>query len=272
MVRCGCDWHSLDASALISLDSGQAFRWKKGSDGLWRGVISDCLWVLCAEVMERVEASSPLYAFFNMSLDWEGICKKLSGIDPYLDSALDEFKGLRILKQNHFETLLSFIVSSCNNIRRISGIIERFCSFFGKPVLKSVPEGSDVSGLYSFPRPPELDGVTVRDLECCRMGLRSQYIVDAVEKINSGEVDLEGIERMPFDQAKKELMKISGVGDKVASCVLLFSYSFLEAFPKDVWIKRVLENRIGGKTERNFGEYAGVAQQYMFMKARQEKF
>ena len=272
MIRRDSDWHSLDASALISLDSGQAFRWKKGLDGLWRGIISDCLWVLSADVMGTIETSSPLYAFFNMNLDWEDIRGKLLGTDPYLDAALEEFKGLRILKQNHFETLLSFIVSSCNNIRRIAGIIERFCSFFGRPVQRSVPEGLDVSGLHSFPSLSELNGVTVSDLECCRMGFRSQYIVDAVEKVNSGEVDLDGIERMPFDRAKKELMKIKGVGDKVASCVLLFSYSFFEAFPKDVWIKRVLDNCVGGKTERDFGEYAGVAQQYMFMKARQEKF
>ena len=261
----------LDPSALISLDSGQAFRWKTNGDGVWRGVIGDCLWTLEPEVLADISPKTPLYDFFNMGLDWSGICNRLLGIDPYLDSAISEFSGLRILRQGHFETLISFIISAFNNIGRISGIIERLCMRFGKPIERFFPsKPSDSAVFRSFPGPSDLDGITEKDLECCRMGFRAEYVVDAVRKVNSGEVDINAIQDMPFKQAKKELMRIKGVGDKVASCVLLFSYSFFEAFPKDVWIKRVLADKVGGKSESDFGEYAGVAQQFLFMKVRNE--
>ena len=260
----------LDKSALISLDSGQAFRWQKNDSGLWQGVLGDCLYVLTDDVLLNIESNGELHNFFNMSLDWNSIVTDMRGIDKYLDSALDEFNGLRILHQNPFETILSFIISSCNNITRIKKIIESFCRLFGKPVRSSFPDGFNINGCFSFPSVADIRGIKPKDLEACKMGFRSEYICDAVEKISSGEVDLQKIDCLDYEQAILELKKIKGIGDKVASCILLFSYSFLESFPKDVWIKRVMKEKFNGMNENIFGKYAGVAQQYLFMKVRSE--
>jgi N-glycosylase/DNA lyase len=162
--------------------------------------------------------------------------------------ALDFGKGIRILRQDKWEALLSFIISQNNNIPRIKKIIASMRSYFG-----------------GFPKATQIASENVENLKQFKLGYRAEYIANAAKRVTSGETDLTSIAEMPYSSAKKELLKILGVGSKVADCVLLFGMHKLEAFPVDVWIKRALQTFYPLSAPECFtGEYAGLAQQYLF--------
>ena len=146
-------------------------------------------------------------------------------------------------------------------IGRIKGIIERLCEGFGE----------EKNGYYAFPTPEKMATLTVDDLAPLRSGFRAKYLVDAAQKIASGEVNLNNPKNLPLDDARAELMKIKGVGPKVADCALLFSHRQDRAFPKDVWIKRAMDTLFGGELPKIAEDYAGIAQQYIFFYARDTK-
>ena len=201
------------------------------------------------------------------------IKKYLESHDETLKKCIDFGGGIRILHQDIWETIISFIISANNNIPRIKKILETMCREFGDKIdfkynsKLGIPEGE----YYSFPEPERLNSLSIEDLACLRAGYRDKYIMDAAEKVSSGEVNLKDIPEMPTELAKKELLKIKGVGGKVADCILLFSMGRYELFPKDVWIKRIL-NQVYGVEEKEtdsfvtekYGNYAGFAQQYMY--------
>ena len=165
--------------------------------------------------------------------------------------------GIRILKQEPFEALCSFIISQNNNIPRIKGIIERLCLHFGEPFLYHNETR------YAFPTPKKLASCTPEDLAPLRAGFRAKYLIDAAKRIASGEIDLEAVRKMPLPDAKAKLQTISGVGPKVADCALLYGLHRTECFPMDVWMKRAV-SLLPKLSPADFGENAGIAQQYLF--------
>lgn len=239
---------------------GQCFRWKELPNGDFTGVVKGKRLTVHSEG-EFTEISGAeekddefLRQYFDMDADYGRYIEILSA-DETLCAACRCSGGIRILRQEPFETLISFIISQNNNIPRISGIIDRLCRKFGK----KIDEES-----WSFPEAEDLRGIKPEDLSELRAGFRARYICDAVEKVNSGEICFEEIHRMPLDEAREKLKEIVGVGNKVADCVLLFAFHKTDAFPKDVWVKRIMaEFYPEGLPECTKG-IEGIAQQYLF--------
>lgn len=258
---------------------GQCFRWNPEADGSYTGVaFSKVVNISCGKntlVIKNItsdEFNSQWKYYLDLETDYNRIKNSLS-FDRNVKTAMDFGWGIKILNQEIFECLISFIISTQNAIPRIKRIVSKFSEMYGKKL------DFDGKTYYAFPTIDELIGVTEADLEPLKAGYRAAYIVDAVSKIKSGEVNLENLKRMSYDEAKKQLMKIKGVGPKVADCVLLFSCGKKEAFPIDVWVKRTVqtlylnesakEKEISTFAIEHFGQYAGVAQQYLFYYARE---
>ncbi|MBQ8195458.1 MAG: DNA-3-methyladenine glycosylase 2 family protein [Oscillospiraceae bacterium] len=238
---------------------GQCFRWQEREDGRFHGIAHGRYISLsqgdgCVTLHDISEEDIPLWEdYFDISTDYAEMISRLSA-DKTLAAACKSSGGIRLLKQEPFEALISFIISQNNNIPRISGIIGRLCESFG----------TEINGGYSFPTAEQLNGITPDDLAPLRAGFRARYICDAVNKVNSGEVDFSEIAVLPLDEAREKLKLIVGVGDKVADCVLLFGFARRNAFPKDVWVKRLMaEFYPDGLPECTLG-IEGIAQQYLF--------
>lgn len=239
-----------------TLDCGQAFRWEKIEseyDSTYKGFFLDTSLTISqdgnkfifhdtsAENFEKIWIN-----YFDLKRDYGKIKLRLSA-DETLCKACEYAGGIRLLKQDFWECLCSFIISQNNNIPRIKGIISRLCEHYGH-----------------FPTAFELAEETPESLDFLRAGFRSKYIIDSAEKVAAGEIDYKKIKNMPIEEARKKLMEIKGVGPKVAECVLLFGANFTEAFPKDVWIKRVMEKYYPNGLPMCTENIQGIAQQYLF--------
>lgn len=244
---------------------GQCFRWQEDENGFFTGIVGEKSLSLSQSgdeiTLHGVSKSDiPFWEdYFDLSTDYSAYIKTLSQ-DPVLKAACAAAPGIRILRQEPFETLISFIISQNNNIPRIAGIIGRLCESFGEKL----------DGGYSFPTAKRLCGVTEEELAPLRAGFRAKYIVDAVNKVNSGETDFSLIGELPTAEARELLKRIKGVGDKVADCVLLFAFHKLDAFPKDVWVKRVMARFYPDGLPECTKGIEGVAQQYLFDYIRQQ--
>lgn len=245
----------------LCLFCGQAFRWIKNDDGSFHGIVNGKVCDIvqteneiifkntCTEDFENI-----WLPYFDLTRDYSAICDKIS-LDSNLKQAVNEYYGIRILKQDPWEALCSFIISQNNNIPRISGIISRLCESFGE----KIGEGD-----YSFPSYERLSQVSIDDLSPLRAGFRAKYIVDAVQKLTKGDISLEKIAQMPIDEARQELMKIKGVGAKVAECTLLYGFGRIDAFPVDVWVKRIMAEMYPDGLPECTKDNEGIAQQYLF--------
>jgi N-glycosylase/DNA lyase len=252
----------------LCLDCGQAFRWSEVEPELWHGVafgrylklgLKDgalTLYNTSAEDFDNIWRD-----YFDFDRDYGKIITEISE-NEVLASAAGFADGIRILRQEPWEALCSFIISQNNNIPRIKGIVERLCENFGEEIAE---------GFYSFPSAERLASLTVEDLAVLRSGFRAKYILDAARKVASGEIDLEALKTEELDDAREKLMTIYGVGAKVADCTLLFGLSHIDAFPKDVWIKRAMAKLFDGELPACAVPYAGIAQQYIFHYARMTK-
>lgn len=248
----------------LTLDCGQAFRWKKEPDGSFSGVafgeylnISQQGETIIfkntdIDVFERVWVS-----YFDLNKDYESVCKKLKE-DELISSTIDAYYGIRILNQDSWEALVSFVISQQNNIKRIKGIIDRLCTGYGERL---------ENGNYAFPTPERLAKLSVEDFEALGTGYRAKYLESLSKNVYNGIIDLDKIKGLSLDEARKELLNIYGVGIKVANCALLFGFGFYSAFPVDVWMKRVMEYYPDGLPEC-FKGIEGIAQQYLFHWAR----
>lgn len=251
-----------------TLDCGQSFRWVKNDDDSFTGVAYGK--VVTASYSDGVLAitgdgdlDEKLWRrYFDLDLDYADIKSKLSSMHPVLLEASEYAGGIRILNQEPFEALITFIISQNNNISRIKGIVNRLCENFGEKI-------DDKH--YSFPTAQRLAVLSVDDLAVIRAGFRHRYIIDAAQRVASGEIDLEKLRKIDYEYAQKELMKITGVGVKVADCVLLYGLHRLESFPLDVWMKRAMVVLFDGMKGDEFGEYGGIAQQYIFHYSRMHK-
>lgn len=242
-----------------TLESGQAFRWRECDDGVFEGVAMDRFLKirqqgdeLCFFDTSEKEYKEIWEDYFDLKRNYAAIIKRANE-DSRLIPMTALCKGIRILKQPAFETLCSFIISQNNNIPRIKGIIERLCNNFGEPVNKGM----------AFPTAEKLAACNEDDLSVLRCGFRAKYIIDAAQKYISVP-SFKSIKGMSYNDAKGELMKIKGVGPKVADCTLLFGFGFLEAFPIDVWMKRAMEQYFPDGLSPDLSDCAGVIQQYIF--------
>ena len=247
----------------LTLDCGQAFRWEEQEDGSWSGAAYGKYLNIRKDGERFVlkttseDFNAVWYNYFDFDRNYEAICERLKK-DTLVASTIDEYYGIRILNQDPWEALVSFIISQQNNIKRIKGIIKRLCNQYGEEICE---------GWYSFPSAEALSALSVEELEAIGTGYRGKYIKKLADDVANGKIDLERIKNMRLEEAKSALLDIYGVGIKVANCALLFGFQFIECFPVDVWMKRVLEFYPDGLPEC-FRGYEGIAQQYLFHWAR----
>ncbi len=252
---------------------GQAFRWKPKDDGFFGVALGKEIFAQqengIVKLFGTQEKGCEFIRYFDLERDYSTI-KKQYAHDPYLQKGMEYAGGIRVLRQPPFETLISFIISSNNNVLRISKIIETICQRYGEKIKEH----------YDFPTADVLASLSVQDLEKCGTGYRARYIIETAKMICGG-FDLDGLRKASYFEARHRLTALPGVGPKVAECVALYSLGFTQAFPGDVWMKKVLCNVYGytGKNDADlrafvdekFGEYAGIAQQYLFHYARNNK-
>lgn len=244
----------------LSTDCGQSFRWTKNEDGSFHGIVgkkSIDIFQNNEEIIfkdtTKEDFENLWIKYFDLERDYEKICTAFD--DNYLKAACDEFYGIRILRQEPWETICSFIISQNNNIPRIKGIISRLCENFGEKINEND---------YSFPSYELLSELNEDDFAPLRAGFRNKYIMDAARKFASGELSIEEIEKMPIEEARRELMKIKGVGAKVAECSLLYGFGRIEAFPVDVWVKKIMAELYPDGLPSCTKGFEGIAQQYLF--------
>jgi len=256
-------------------ECGQCFRWNPVRDGAYSDANSNTYIGVAMGKAARIrrdggsvfitgtlkDFNTIWRDYFDLDRDYESIC-----IDDYMTAAADFGAGIRILKQDKWEALCSFVLSQCNNIPRIKSIIEKFCTLFGEPV------DFEVHTYRAFPSAEKTAGLTLEDLAPLRCGYRAPYILEAARAVSGGSIDLEALASGTPENALNTLKKISGIGDKVASCAVLFGLHMLDAFPIDTWIKKAIaENYSEGLDPSVFSPYAGIAQQYMFYHIRSRK-
>ena len=275
------DVENFDAKAIFTC--GQAFRWYEEKDGSFTTVHLGRVLNVLNEDDKVIFKGTNLEEFneiwidyFDLNTNYQSIRKSLAN-NEILANAMEYGKGIRILNQNHFEMLISFIISANNMIPRIRKSIEVISMRYGKFICED-----ENRKYYSFPTVEELSKVTVEELrEFAKVGFRDKRIFDTVNMIKNENIDLDSFENLETDNLREELLRFSGVGNKVADCIMLFSYKRGEVFPVDVWIKRVMEElfikeetpvkKISKEADRIFGKYAGYAQQYLFYYGREEK-
>lgn len=246
-------------------DCGQCFRFSN-FDGKYRGVAFEKTLTSYQKganiILENVSFEDLQHmwsSYFDFDVDYEKIAENFLGINHVMDAAVKECCGIRILRQDFWEVLCSFIISQNNNIPRIKKIINAMCVFFGDDVGE---------GVRSFPKPQILASLSEEDLAPISAGFRAKYIIDAAQKVSLGAINFENLENMSNDECRDRLMQIKGVGPKVADCVLLYGMHRLSAFPMDVWMKRVMDKFFPSEKSEFFGAYAGVAQQYLYHYSR----
>ena len=238
--------------------------------GRWVRLVHETQGIL-ASVCSREAASSWdwLEDYLQLNVDLDAVVATFPK-DEHLEKAIKSCSGLRLLRQDPWECLASFILSSTKQIVQIRQIVSLVCERFGEAV--PAPEGRTV---FSFPSTKRIAHLTEADLRCCKMGFRAPYLKGTAEMILRGEVRLNEIAGMPVQKARAELTRLPGVGRKIADCVLLFAYGFQEAFPIDVWILKAIRQLYFSKrrpksakiihfAETYFGPNAGYAQQYLF--------
>ena len=272
-----------DYDLAATLDSGQAFRWQRQGPA-WSGVIGRH-WVRLEPVAAGIRAQTStsvadwqwLTDYLQSQVDLAAI-RQTFPADPPMQAALAACPGLRLLRQEPWECLASFMLSSTKQFVQIRQIIALLCERHGAVI--DQPDGFPPA--RAFPTPGEIAALNEAQLRECKMGFRAPNVLAAARRIAAGEFDLERIRTLPHAGARAELMQLRGVGGKIADCVLLFAYGFNAAFPVDVWIKKALqelyfphrrasEKRLQRFAARHFGEHGGYAQQYLFHYMRTQK-
>ena len=284
-----------DFSLQATLTSGQTFRWteqhgpstrlrlardstpsqQEGMGFRWHyGFIGQAVVKVCQEG-ERLlcESGDPsvtpnrLRRYFALDVDYPAILSSIN-VDMQVHHAILRHRGLRILRQESWETLASFICASFNNIKRIEGMIDRLCQAYGEPVALNGFRG------FSFPRPEVIAATPERRLRSLGLGYRAPYLKQTARLVADGKLSIEQLRRVDYDTAKRALLGCDGVGDKVADCVALFGFEKYEAFPIDVWIERAMRYYFRHKkmtrallhdyAHHRYGAYAGYAQQFLY--------
>lgn len=267
-------------------ECGQCFRWNRVDDKNYIGVIKGAVVNVKQENNKlvftgksRKNFKDTIRYYFDLDTNYSEYKDKLSKIDDYMKESIKFGNGIRILKQDLWECIISFIISANNNIPRIKKIIERICEKYGKQI------EFDGKVYYEFPTPEELSKASIEDLRALGTGFRDKRIYNTTKMILNREIDLEKMSTLKStEEMRCELLKLDGVGPKVADCILLFGLKRLDVFPIDVWVRRVMNdlyihNEIEEKVnktelqkiaEEKFGNLKGMAQQYLFYWKREE--
>lgn len=262
-------------------DSGQSFRIKPLENGTFRFISgSEILYIrkLSGKDYEistfsasgsssDIKKWNGIWAdYFDLSRDYSSIRKLVPASDTFLNEACKNGKGLRILRQDPWEMIISFIISQRKSIPAIKRSIEEICRRFGT----CVDTGKET--LFLFPSAKELSGATEAELKDCGLGYRVPYIIDAVSRVSRDEINPYGLYSFEYDELFLRLKEIKGVGDKVSNCICLFAYGKTEAAPVDTWIAKVIEKKYAGINPfPPYGENAGIMQQYIFYYALTHK-
>lgn len=258
-------------------ECGQCFRWNKQKDNSYTGIFKNNVINVKKEDDKIIftgncndDIKTICTDYFDLNQNYENIKTKLSKIDKYLENSIKYGNGIRILRQDLWETLISFIISANNNIPRIKTIIERISKKYGKKIIFQNEE------YYTFPKPEDLANATVQDLRSLGLGFRDIRVYETVQKTLRKEINLQELEKEKnIETLRNALLEIPGVGPKVADCIMLFSLKKYEVFPVDVWVRRVISelyfNNIEQKPQtiqkfakEQYGDLAGLAQQYLF--------
>ena len=262
-------------------ECGQCFRWSLQEDGSYTGVIKQGVLNVQKEGKDVIirgklntDIKETVENYFDLKRDYQKIKQELSKVDNYLKESIEYGKGIRILNQDLWETIISFIISANNNIPRIKGIIERLSKKNGQKI--------EWKGnvYYTFPTPKELKNVTIQDYRDLGLGFRDVRLYETTQKVLNGKINFEDLHKNTNTiEVREKLLSLSGVGPKVADCILLFStLKRFDVFPIDVWVRRVMndlyikesdESRVSKKkietlAKEKFGKLEGIAQQYLF--------
>lgn len=266
LLLCSCE----EMDIIKTFECGQCFRWNAAEDGSYFGAASS----LAARLRESeggvyIEAPESELSFwrdyFDLDADYASARRSVE-VNDYLRECAEYGAGIRILRQDKWEALCSFIISQCNNIPRIKGIVEKLCALFGEE------RCYEDRRYYSFPSAETLASHTAEDLAPLRSGYRAPYIIEAARAVAEGRLDLEAVAALPCEEARAALKALPGVGDKVANCAVLFGLHRMDAFPVDTWMKKALKAHFPPDFDpKTLGEYAGLAQQYIFFHAREEE-
>ena len=261
-------------------ECGQCFRWKKEADESYTGVIKDGVLNVKSDTKNLYfkgimngDIEKIVQEYFDLNRNYTKIKNQLSKIDKYMETSISYGKGIRILNQDLWEMVISFIISANNNIPRIKGIIEKLSQKYGTKI------NFENKNYYLFPTPEQLKNVTVAEFRGLGLGFRDVRLFETTHMILNNEINLNELYKMDTKSAREQLLKLSGVGPKVADCILLFStLKRFDIFPIDVWVRRVMndlyikksdekkvsKNLINQIAFEKFGNLAGIAQQYLF--------
>lgn len=263
-------------------ECGQAFRWKKLDEEAYRFIFRDMVLEARAiddaiEIIGNFRDEKDIINYFDLNTDYDAIKKTLSANDEVIRKAIDFGGGMRILKQDAFETYISFIISANNQIKNIKNTIKKLSQMYGQRLNNPFDEEE----YYAFPSPLALSNAKSEDIkEYARAGFRSERIVIASKMVQEGIIDFEELKERSIDNIRKTLLEVPGIGEKVFQCILLFGLGRTDSFPVDVWVKRVMEELYYGGEEgnkkliqedgmRRFGDLSGYAQQYLFYYMRE---
>lgn len=260
-----------------TISGGQMFRYQVFSEGYLVVIQTKRYYVYQKEdslYIEGEDLNEDFFRhYFDLDRDYKAIKRELIEREPRLEAVIKDYGGLRILKQDPFEMLITFILSQNKAIPQIQVLVERLAMTYGSPY-------EDAYGIYyAFPTIDQLARVTEEAFRALKVGFRAPYLVDAISKISSGQVDI--VTDLDSDSLRDQLMSIKGVGRKVADCILLFAYGRMEVVPMDVWVKRIIAHlyfeeeevsvkRMLVKASEVFGPYGGIAQQYLFEAYREK--
>lgn len=263
-----------------TLDCGQVFRWERDGDW-WTGVVEDQVIRISQDKGEMlVDSKLPPEFFshyFRFDDDLPSIYKSIDR-DLLINRAIRKYKGLRLIRQDPWECLISYMLSTASNIPMIRKRISLLSQLFGQELEE---------GYFSFPDPETLANADLSMLDRCKLGFRTEPIKDAAREVYSGDLDLEVLFRLEYRYARDHLMRLRGIGEKVADCILLFAFGKMEAFPVDTHIRQIIQHyhiddnffnsytnlsRMGDWGREYFGLYCGYAQQYLYYQKRVEGF
>ena len=275
--------HNQQFSLERTLNCGQVFRWERSDDGWWIGVVGDRVIQIQQEDKRLTFKGAPssfIKKYFSLDLDLQPVLKSINR-DPFIHIAINRCKGLRLIRQPKWECLISYICSTNSNIPMIRRRIATIAQLFGKEI------DFEDNTYFSFPDPSTISCSGGHAITECKLGYRAPYVLDTACKIADLKNWESSITSLPYEDARRQLMKLSGVGPKAADCILLFAFQKYEAFPVDVWIRRIMhQNYLKNLTvssaltageydeirrfaKSHFGEYCGYAQEYLYA-AREE--
>ncbi len=264
-------------------ECGQCFRWNKQSDGSYTGTAfgkvinlkkeNDTVYIDNTSYDEFMDI---WYRYFDLGRNYGDVKDSLAKLDETMDTSVKFGHGIRILKQDEWEILVSFIISANNRIPMIKKAIEALSENYGEPI-------GEYKGkkYYDFPRPERLSTLDIKDIQFSGVGFRDKYILNAAKLVANREVDIYSLRDVSTEEAREQLMIFPGIGPKVSDCIMFFSMDKDDAFPIDIWVKRVMEHfyvpegtslkKIQSFAQEKFGSIAGFAQQYLFYYARELK-